>query len=1285
MSSSASNSAVVLELAEEFLQRYRDGQRPSLKEYIDRRPDLAAEIREVFPAMALMENVAIADSSDARHDPIPAGPLTQLGDYRILREVGRGGMGVVYEAEQVSLGRHVALKVLPNKTLLDARHKRRFEREAKAAAKLHHTNIVPVFGVGEHEGLPYYVMQFIQGLGLNTVLEELRQLKNAKSTSSAEAVSAVAQSLLTGRFAGSATVDMPPSDSSNSKPTARSSSSAVLPGQSGADKSSKPLTYWQSVAHIGVQVANALEHAHQQGILHRDIKPSNLLLDARGVVWVADFGLAKVDDQDNLTNTGDILGTLRYMPPEAFEGHADCRSDVYALGLTLYEMLAYSPAFAEKDRHKLIKQVTTTEPERLNRVNRAIPRDLVTILHKAIDREPSHRYPTAAELEADLRRFLDDEPIHARRIGVAERLGRWCRRNPLVASLTGLVVVTTVAGFIATYSQMQLATENEQKALNNAAVIATQRDEVQKTADKLKRMQDELRATLYGAHFSLLHAAFKEGKTLRVLDYLNLYQPVAGQTDPRGWEWHYFNRMCHSYLSNVQIQSGYFDRSDSALSPDGRLLARLVRQGAPFEGDKEKRMDVVHIWDTATGKAMLQLPMGVPTEAGAVGHSLRFNKDGTRLAVSSQNSSPSPNGLDVDQSGSGQVFVFDIATGKRSLFVERFKVGRMANIGLSLSPDGERVAVITAQREVKIWDVSGRNEAVTIALPADHSAWSTQFSADAKQLLVMGIGSDPKIKGPSAFATVWATATGQQKEPLRLPPNAAFLLAADWELKHFAVTRGDNPNITIWNAQGGDGALPSIAVEDRGDLHIVFSPQGDCVAILASDEPVIGIWDVATGRKRLTLRGHISSIVGMAFSGGGKQLVAVARDGSVKVWDVTGNDLPIHGRANLDGSARKVVSNHDGSLFAEFHSPGFTGQGFPGQEAPQTQIAILNAAGKEMATFNEHRTAIRTVTFSPDSKHVLSRAAAKGNIGEDLRMWDCANGKQAWEWQLPRPADLVEGGDIGAMIEFRPDGKRLAVVAPHVDGKGQGFQIQQRDVATGRQVGAIVELSKSAAMLRYSHDGKRLFTWAIMPGQRTLQCWDAETGKEYWRFPAEGGWVEQVVLSHQGNRLAATYYRTSKDFASSKVIVLLDGESGKELRTFPAASHHIAVLGSFSPNGKYLVAWLNDPFLGTEPINSGFIEIWDTDTGARRFALRGHGGQVSGLAFTHDNRRLASFAANPQGESEVKLWDLATGQELLTLKAQQFDGQVYFSPDGYRLILAGQQSGQVTIWDATPK
>ncbi|HET6574989.1 MAG TPA: serine/threonine-protein kinase [Fimbriiglobus sp.] len=385
-------------LVEEFNDRFRRGERPSVKEYCDRHPDLADDLRELLPAVAQVEHAKEVADDDRPTAPPVAPPLEHLGDFHILREIGRGGMGVVYEAEQVSLGRRVALKVLTQRMLRENKQKRRFEREAKAAAKLHHTNIVPVFGTGEQDGTPYYVMQFIQGMGLDVVIDELARM-GSSGASAGPTVSAlrqarqdvsaadVARSLITGTF-HAPTADPEPAGGndaatataapaapasalavlSQSDPLGRLpdtsglSSSVTLPGQADRSGRRRKPTYWQSVARIGVQVADALEYAHKQGVLHRDIKPSNLLLDLKGTVWVTDFGLAKAEGADNLTHTGDILGTLRYMPPEAFDGRADARGDVYSLGLTLYELAARRPAFDERNRQKLIKQVTTADP-----------------------------------------------------------------------------------------------------------------------------------------------------------------------------------------------------------------------------------------------------------------------------------------------------------------------------------------------------------------------------------------------------------------------------------------------------------------------------------------------------------------------------------------------------------------------------------------------------------------------------------------------------------------------------------------------------------------------------------------------------------------------------------------------------------------------------------------------------------------------------------------------------------------------------------------------------------
>jgi serine/threonine protein kinase/Flp pilus assembly protein TadD len=452
MTVSGSASDPLGQLADEFLARCRRGERPALTEYTARHPDLAEQIRELFPALLLMEDVRPGPPTavGAAADTGSGTSRWRLGEYRIVREIGRGGMGVVYEAEQESLGRRVALKVLPPGALGDARHVERFQREARAAARLHHTNIVPVFGVGEEGGTHYYVMQYIEGQPLDQVLAELRRLRGEAgqpaALESTHGDGAPAGSGASGEVARSLwqgyVRPVRRQDAAGSADTPPSGTSTPLPDPH------RP--YAQRVAQLGVQVAEALEYAAGQGVLHRDIKPSNLLLDVWGTVWLTDFGLAKATGTPDLTRSGHLLGTLRYMAPERFEGRADVRSDVYALGLTLYEMLALRPAFGGHDQAELTRLITAADAPRLERVNPPLPRDLVTIVHKAMAKEPADRYQTAGALAEDLRRFLDDRSIVARRVGLPEQAWRWCRRNPssaaLVAALLALAVLVAGGG-----------------------------------------------------------------------------------------------------------------------------------------------------------------------------------------------------------------------------------------------------------------------------------------------------------------------------------------------------------------------------------------------------------------------------------------------------------------------------------------------------------------------------------------------------------------------------------------------------------------------------------------------------------------------------------------------------------------------------------------------------------------------------------------------------------------------------------------------------------------------
>jgi serine/threonine protein kinase len=427
------------------LEAAEAGGGPALGQALARYPEFAAELAEFFAGREQLERLATPLREVADGDPAGERGPARLGEYRILREVGRGGMGVVYEAVQESLGRHVALKVLPTHALLSAEQRERFRREARAAALLHHSNIVPVFGVGQDCGVHFYAMQFIHGQSLDRVLRELRQHGAATADPGRTETVVPDQpdpaSVLSADLAERLRTNWLPEEVPAPGPAApRAGGDTPRSGLTGPDRGGGPGEYFRAVARVGVQVADALAYAHKQGILHRDIKPGNLLLDAQGTVWVTDFGLAKAEGSSELTGAGDIVGTLRYLPPERFDGVSDPRGDIYGLGVTLYELLTLRPAFDEPDRARLIERVTHGRPPPPRQIDGRIPRDLETIVLKALARDPAERYPTAGALAEDLRRFLLDRPIRARRAGPAERAWRWCRRNPVVAGLLAMAV-----------------------------------------------------------------------------------------------------------------------------------------------------------------------------------------------------------------------------------------------------------------------------------------------------------------------------------------------------------------------------------------------------------------------------------------------------------------------------------------------------------------------------------------------------------------------------------------------------------------------------------------------------------------------------------------------------------------------------------------------------------------------------------------------------------------------------------------------------------------------------
>ena len=472
-------------LAEEFLARHRSGEKPSAQEYADQYPEWAGEIHELFPTLLLMEKLGEpgSQSSGVRvKNPFAQFPAN-FGDYQVLRVVGRGGMGVVFEAVHQSLDRHVALKVLPSSPGERATDRERFRLEARAAAQLHHTNVVPVFDVGEIDGTPYYAMQFIDGVALDEIIRDRRGNLGSKSLKGSHESFASMQNKKEEGFDGD-TKRMQADETGKNNfdenerlPKGENSSSRENMLSESLDQSiefnpddlfaGNQQAYFAAVAKIGIQVADALQFIDQGRLVHRDIKPSNLILDKNGRVWVTDFGLAKFLGDDDLTANGGIVGTMRYMAPERFQNQATHHSDIYGLGASLYELLTLTPMFDQQDRVKLMEQIINEEPATPRKLNAAIPVDLETIIKKMIEKRPERRYECAADVAADLRRWLNRLPIRARRISPIGHVVRWAQRKPLVATLVASITVITIVAFVLICQQWQSAQWQRQRAERN--------------------------------------------------------------------------------------------------------------------------------------------------------------------------------------------------------------------------------------------------------------------------------------------------------------------------------------------------------------------------------------------------------------------------------------------------------------------------------------------------------------------------------------------------------------------------------------------------------------------------------------------------------------------------------------------------------------------------------------------------------------------------------------------------------------------------------------------------
>ncbi|HEV3256199.1 MAG TPA: protein kinase, partial [Gemmataceae bacterium] len=1128
-------------VAEAFLARYRRGERPSLTEYTDQYPELAEQIRDLFPALVVMEELGSVEGPPsgavAGKCPLPE----QLGDYRILHRVGGGGMGIVYEAVQESLGRHVALKVLPAHALQSPTHLERFKREARAAARLHHTNIVPVFGVGEQDGVHYYAMQFIQGQGLDEVLKEVKRLRQRKGLSSsvdpepaADRVPSLAQGLLSGHFAGAGASaredDAPaepqacgPAGASASPPGSSDPQAASISGSgSGTDLTAQPeAQYFRSVARMGVQVAAGLDYAHQQGILHRDIKPSNLLLDARGTVWITDFGLAKAEGTEELTHTGDIVGTLRYMAPERFRGKSDPRSDVYGLGVTLYELLTLRPAFEDSNRPRLMERVTHDDPPRPRKVDRSIPRDLETIVIKAIAKEPGRRYQTAAELGEDLRRFLAGEPVRARRIGVWQRTAKWVKRRPAVATLlvvSAVAALSLIAGTVVHNVQLGAALQDAQASLDKAKRAEHART-LQLAIGYVKEARARRNSGLVGRRFESLESLTQATELFRGLGRLDEQRtlelrneaivcltladlrPGKEWTRDPGWSWplafdptlqYYVARddqgevkpyVSQGHLSVRRVGDGqeiarlpgFGTRVVAAqFSPNGRYLAAHY-DTALYEGAQRHN----YVWDLSRREAILKQSQGSYNSFPS------FSPDSRLVALSRPDHS---------------IRVYELPSGTKW---KDLAPGLPAQVGdandMHFHPDGRRLAVVS-HNIVHLRDLSGGEEQVTFKHPdniyqlawrsdgkvfatgcQDHDIYLWDVSNPAQPLrtlkghygAVVGLGFSHG--GGLLLSTSWDS-TNRLWDPI----SGQQLVSKPEALHSCCCQFGPDDQGLDHGWQVATGRECRIFYSHQKPDWVTISPRGRLMASVSTDGVVL--WDLAAtreGDKQLATL-PVGSSRAVHFDPKGESLITVSKSLGLQRWPIAADaetgglrigppqSLGLSARAPMPANDPDFALSADGRTIA--HSP----------HAGQVLLFDLENSHRKFLLVSP---GLRFAAFSPDGRWL-----ATGHWrGRGVKVWDAQTGK------LAQDLDLGEAEPRAASPAFSPDGKWLVT--------GTFSEYRFWEVGSWQQKHSLPRenAKNSLDWITFSPDGNIL---AILHSVSAVRLVDPATGREIATLPA---------------------------------------------------------------------------------------------------------------------------------------------------------------------------------------
>jgi WD40 repeat protein len=1104
---------------------------------------LPAEAKPPSPEPTIELTPLLADlpTSDALGDEKVVKPgskdrfvMRYFGDYEIVREIARGGMGVVFLARQISLNRVVALKMILAGQLADAKDVRRFYTEAEAAAHLEHPGIVPIFEVGQHGGQHYFSMGYIDGQSL-------------------------AHRLARG----------------------------PMPARQAAE--------------LIARVSDAIDYAHERGVIHRDLKPANILLDREGNPRVTDFGLAKkVEDPGGLTRSGTTVGTPSYMPPEQASGQHELvgpNADVYALGATLYCMVTGRPPFQAASAMQTLFQVVATEPVPPRRLNPAVDRDLETIILKCLEKDRNRRYAGAAALGADLRRYLADEPIRARPVTSVERAVKWARRRPAIAILASTLAVVLAGGFIAMALLWNQAEEN-------AAVARAHEDTAIDQAKKLRRQ-------VYISHVNLAYEECLGNNVGRARDLL-----AKCEHDLRGWEWLFVDRQCHLELHTFRESAPAVNDVD--WSPDGRFVASGTGDHMPNRDDVAGELVVR---DAHTGKEV-------------------FVRRGLRGGVRALEFSPDGRGIAVAYGR--QLAVWDVDTGR-----ERFNKtgpGTLPIENLAFAPDGRIIVASYGSFNQGGVGLAQLVDAATGAqvgetIPGhENGVWGVAFSPDGSQVALTS----------ADVIDVWDAKT---REPvLSLRGHSGFIYAVTFSPDgKFLASGGMDTTVKLWDRATGR-MIRSFLGHEGFVREVRFSRDSQQIAS-ASEDKTIKLWSVSSDRERATLHGHENFVQSVSFSPDSHRLASGGLDQTTKTWfAVPSLQRTFHGH---QGWVKNVAFGSDSVCVATGSYTFATGnflqiwnavsgeriQTFPAITTPVQSFAVSPdgqraatigideavriwdaVSGRKLMTIREPGAVVPFPVRSQSRRRTWVKelqlgygAVAYSGDGRSLAFPDTLNTVAIHDAQTGRLIRRLVGHTATVLtIAFSPDGRQIASA-------GDDKTVMVWEIESGRAIHTLSAHTAPVYDLAFDPRGDKLasvggdFQTFGKPGEAFL--WSAATGRMIHELRGHTAVVSGAAYSPDGRRLAtASFDRTIK---------LWDTSSGDEVFTLRGHSNGVICV-AFSPDGRRIVSGSMDET----------AKVWETsEVAADQLLRRLASDLVSSLFQTH----LLKSAVLDQLREDAKL------------------------------------------------